>query len=75
MQEDKINQESTIGILSEMAAKRYKEARVKTDVLLIRFNPGEREMLLEFALSQGFSNLSSWARMVLRKAAKLKLTG
>jgi hypothetical protein len=55
-----------------MVKKTYKESRQKTDVLLLRFYPGERDRLLAFAKSKGFDNLSDWARMVLRDAAKMK---
>ena len=49
------------------------ESRSKTDRLLVRFYPGEKEDLTKFAGSQGFEDLSSWVRFTLRQAAGLPM--
>lgn len=45
------------------------EHRRKTEALMVRFFPGERERLREAASAAGEDDLSTWVRKVLRSEA------
>lgn len=50
------------------------EKRLKTDVIPMRFEPGEKERFKDAAKVAGLDSVSTWLRMIARKEAD-KLLG